>query len=959
MNAQRKRAIVASLLLILSSLAGCLGDDLEDSVDESEAGEAGVVLVSTYHVGELVSAVGGDLVELEMMSTMNIPVHDYEPSAQDLIRLNSADVFLYHGLGLEPWVEGAIADLPADGPLVAGTHAMPSGETSLDYESLLISKLCTSLNSPGTTDVNILAEHAEDAEELHSDDAAHNMAFPEDDHDEEHHDEEDHHDEDDHDEDDHDEDGHDDGHDEHDHGDHEQVQAEETIQNPAGCPTNTVITVYHFEEGEYVLEFEAESMETFSMAIAAMGGAHHHHDHGAHGDEHGDEHGVCHDMSTHENHDEYESEETCKAAGYMWVEGQQHDEGHGVCHDEDTHENHDEYETEETCEAAGHHWMEGDHDDGPETPAEALEMFDTNNDSFISLSEFIASMEDDDEEHDHGDHDDDHESHHNVALVYPDGTSAMVDVEHDTLPENATGWNLTTAAMVQSNITVNSTYGTFGNYVSGIAGFEAPDDSSWYWELHTWNATSDAWETSNVGVDAVMVGHDTDHIAWAPNSTDDSTIAHPEEGHDDHDEHDDHEHEIEMAMYNFLFGSADANSDGLLNTTDLETLMVMMEDTEDYLDADAMVSIYFDVFDEDENGLISIGEFTEMMSSMDGDDDHDDHDDHDGHDDGDDHDSNGTSDGHDDHNETEMVEMMFTIFDTNEDGSLNTTELHAMMNMGEDEHEEGVAFIGLHVDEEGDYGIALPAGVTMHVLMGSGHDDHDHGDHDDHGDEDGDDHDDHGDEDSGDHGDEEGDDHDDHGDEDGDDHDGHADEEIAFDPHSWLDPVAFAAQVEIVYETLSTAFPEHADSFRANADAYKAELLNLDEGFTAAFGENGTCSANKVAANHNAYAYISQRYGVEFVTVHGLDPEGEPSPEDIAEVVKAVEEDGITVLFVEEYTDASAVASLVQQTVSDDLPDGVSVLTLYTMEMAPSDSADDYISMMKKNLENLKTGLGC
>ena len=95
------------------------------------------------------------------------------------------------------------------------------------------------------------------------------------------------------------------------------------------------------------------------------------------------------------------------------------------------------------------------------------------------------------------------------------------------------------------------------------------------------------------------------------------------------------------------------------------------------------------------------------------------------------------------------------------------------------------------------------------------------------------------------------------------------------------------------------------------------------------------------------------------MTVHGLDHEGEPSPEDIAEVLEAIEEDGITVLFVEEYTDSGAVASLVHQTISDDLPDGVSVLTLYTMEMAPSDSTDDYVSMMTKNLENLKTGLGC
>ena len=925
MNAQRKRALTASLLLILSSLAGCLGNDLEDEVVNEES--LGTVLVSTYHVGELASAVGGDLVTVEMMSTMNVPLHDYEPSGQDLIRLSNADVFLYHGLDLEPWVDGAIADLSADGPVVASTHGMPTGETTLDYETMLISQLCTSLNSPGTTDVHLLAEHAEDADELHSDDAAHNMAFPEDDHDEDHHDEDDH--------DDHDEDGHD-GHDEHDHGDREQLEAEETIGNPAGCPTDTVITVYHFEAGEYMLEFEADGMETFSMAIAAMGGAHHHH-HG-HGDEHGDEHGVCHDMSTHENHGEYETEEDCEAAGYLWMEDDHTDDGHGVCHDEDTHENHDEYETEEDCEAAGHHWMEGDHDDGPETPAEALEMFDTNNDSSISLEEFNAAMEDEEDDHDHGDHDDDHESHHNVALVYPDGTSALVDVEHDSLPENATGWNLTWAAMTENNISVNSTYGTNGNYISGIAGFDVPEDSSWWWELHTWNETGDAWETSTVGVDSVMIGDHTDHIAWAPNSTDDSTIPHPE---DDHDDHDELEHELEMAMNSFLFSSADANSDGLLNMSDLETLFEMLEDTEDYVDTDTMVSIYIDVFDEDENDLISLDEFAEMMGAIGGDeDDHEEHD-HEEHD----HDSNETSNDDDDHDDMdEFMEMMFTMLDTNEDGSLNESELHAMMDMGEDEHEEGVAFIGFHVEEEGDYGIALPAGVTMHVLMRGGHDGHDHGDHDDH--------DDHGDEDGGD-------DHDDHGDEDGDDHDGHADEEIAFDPHSWLDPVAFAAQVEIVYDTLSAAFPEGAETFRANADAYKAELMAIDEGFTAAFGDGGTCTTNTVAANHNAYSYIAQRYDIDFVTLHGIDPEGEPSPDAIAEVLERVDEDGIKAIYVEEYSAEGALDSLIAQTVSDDLPNGLEILVLNTMEMAPTDSTEDYLSLMNENLENLKTGLGC
>ncbi len=118
MSRQWKRAIIASLMMILSSLAGCIGDDVEDIVEEEEeVVETGTVMVSTYHVEQLVSAVAGDLLTVEMMSTSNIPVHDYTPTGQDLIRLQNADVFFYHGLGLEPWVEDALSTMGDDAPL--------------------------------------------------------------------------------------------------------------------------------------------------------------------------------------------------------------------------------------------------------------------------------------------------------------------------------------------------------------------------------------------------------------------------------------------------------------------------------------------------------------------------------------------------------------------------------------------------------------------------------------------------------------------------------------------------------------------------------------------------------------------------------------------------------------------------------------------------------------------------
>ena len=112
-------------------------------------------------------------------------------------------------------------------------------------------------------------------------------------------------------------------------------------------------------------------------------------------------------------------------------------------------------------------------------------------------------------------------------------------------------------------------------------------------------------------------------------------------------------------------------------------------------------------------------------------------------------------------------------------------------------------------------------------------------------------------------------------------------------------------------------------------------------------------------ANHNAYSYLAKRYGLKFISIHGLDPEGEPSASDIAEAVEEINEDGITVLFIEEYTSVSAVDRIVELTVSEALPSGIGVEYLYTMEMSPKDSTDDYISLMKKSLESLSDGLGC
>jgi len=852
------RALSVSLILILSSLAGCLTDDETTDASGDDLDELlnyGTVMVSTYHVGELVSAVAGDSVTIEYMSQDNIPVHDYEPSAADLIRLQEADIFFYHGLNLEPWVESTLSSLGDDAPPSYMTHAMPSGASNLAYESMLISDLCELMNDGPfeSTTLGMVSDdhddhddHGDDDHDDHGDDDHDDQG--DDDHDDHGDDDHDDHGDDDHGDDDHGDDDHDDhGVDDHDdHDDHEHAEAEMTFENPEACPADTSIQVFHMEEGEHILEFESEHDEDFNMAVLKMLGGHAHHDHHGH-DDHGDDHDeddhgdddhdemVCYDMNTHTVNMSLTTESDCQAAGLMWTAansgpgGDDHSDEE-MCHNTETHENYES--TQEDCEAAGHMWTgDDDHDDH------------------------------------HGEemcHDEEtHENYESTEEECEAAGDMWLGHDEHVLPEIH-------AELVAHTLSFFEAISIEGEWIDEWNSSQVIDSDSWNSNTITHYDNDEMWAVAENGADSFNPGLWSKYD-WTWNSE-----------------------ELYYCQSTFAAETeADALSADSANATDLDT---------------------------------GCGGFP--WSQMDH-----------------------AHDDHDDHDEMVCYDMNTHTVDT----SLTTESdcqaaglmwTAANSGPGGDDHSDeeehhAMGAVVIHIEAEGDYGFVLPNDIQMYIVMGDGgHDDHD--DHDDHGDDD---HDDHGD-----------DDHDDHGDDDdeigaGDDEDG-----FTYDPHSWLSPIAFEAQVNVVLDSLSSTFPNGTSVFTENAASYSVQLMGLHERFTAAFGEDGTCDMagqdKTIVANHNAYSYMSVQYDIDIITLHGLDPEGEPSPADIAEVVESIEEKGITVLFVEEYTDQTAVNSIVEQT-------GVSLEILYTMEMAPSDSSDNYLSMMNKNLENIISGCGC
>jgi len=96
-------ALLLCLLIVISFSAGC----------NSQAGKTDTekvkVSVTFDAMAEFVAAVGKDKVEISTIIPAGTEPHDFEPKAQDLAGLSTAQIFVYNGLGMETWVENAIS----------------------------------------------------------------------------------------------------------------------------------------------------------------------------------------------------------------------------------------------------------------------------------------------------------------------------------------------------------------------------------------------------------------------------------------------------------------------------------------------------------------------------------------------------------------------------------------------------------------------------------------------------------------------------------------------------------------------------------------------------------------------------------------------------------------------------------------------------------------------------------
>jgi zinc transport system substrate-binding protein len=116
------------------------------------------------------------------------------------------------------------------------------------------------------------------------------------------------------------------------------------------------------------------------------------------------------------------------------------------------------------------------------------------------------------------------------------------------------------------------------------------------------------------------------------------------------------------------------------------------------------------------------------------------------------------------------------------------------------------------------------------------------------------------------------------------------------DPHVWLDPELAQRMVETITAALIELRPDREEALRERADAYLAQLADLDEAFRTQLAE---VPRWPLVTFHGAFGYLFARYGLEVAAVVEVFPGDQPSAAYLRALVDLMRKRNIDVIFAE------------------------------------------------------------
>jgi zinc transport system substrate-binding protein len=189
------------------------------------------------------------------------------------------------------------------------------------------------------------------------------------------------------------------------------------------------------------------------------------------------------------------------------------------------------------------------------------------------------------------------------------------------------------------------------------------------------------------------------------------------------------------------------------------------------------------------------------------------------------------------------------------------------------------------------------------------------------------------------------------------DHEGHGDKShrsgANADPHIWLDFANAQAMVKNIAEGFGKKDPKNSDFYTRNVLTYNDQLRQLDDEY-----RNGLAECHPrffLYGGHYAFNYLARRYGLTYISVHGVSPNAEPSPAHLVDMIDKMKQYHLKYIFYEELASPRVAETIAKET-------GASLLPLSAAHNVTKEQIEQHITfieMMKRNLAMLRKGMRC
>jgi manganese/iron transport system substrate-binding protein len=172
-------------------------------------------------------------------------------------------------------------------------------------------------------------------------------------------------------------------------------------------------------------------------------------------------------------------------------------------------------------------------------------------------------------------------------------------------------------------------------------------------------------------------------------------------------------------------------------------------------------------------------------------------------------------------------------------------------------------------------------------------------------------------------------------------------------PHLWMNPLYAARYAELVRDALATLDPTHETAYQERTRLFTQRLHKLDRAIATAIGTIPP-KHRKLLTYHDSFAYFAPRYGL--TVIGAIEPASfaEPSPREVARVIRQLKQAKLSAVFGSEVFPSKVLDQIAREA-------GVQfVATLRDDDLpgTPGSPQHSYIGMMLENVRIMAPALG-